>query len=238
LDEIIFPHLSVIIPFYNEEGSVALLLDDLVETLSTLQRSWEIIAINDGSSDTTGEELDRCVRRWPQLRVIRHERNRGQAAALWSGFTAARGQVFVTLDGDLQNDPKDIPRLLKRLEGDVDLVGGVRHFRRDSTLRRHMSRLANLVRRRLLRDEVSDTGCALKVFRREVWTSFLPICTLYSFMPAFAVAAGFRVAEMPVNHLPRISGRSKYGLGVMLWRPLFDLIGVWWFTRRRIPREP
>lgn len=227
--------LSVIIPFYNEEANVALLLAEVDGALAGIAGNWEIIAIDDGSGDATARVLGKCAGRFPRLRVLRHACNSGQAAALWSGFGAARGQIIVTLDGDLQNDPDDIPRLLATLDAGADMVAGRRAARQDSALRRAMSRLANAVRGRLLRDGVRDTGCALKAFRREVCASFLPIRTLYSFMPAFAAAAGFRVVELPVGHRPRPAGLSKYGLGAMLWRPLLDLLGVWWFTRRRFP---
>ncbi len=138
------------------------------------------------------------------------------------------------MDGDGQNDPADIGRMLLLLEtGRADMVAGVRAQRKDGWVRRRMSRLANTVRQRLLQDGVRDSGCALKVFRREVRAAFIPIRTLYSFMPALAVAAGFEVVELEVNHRAREKGVSKYGLGVMLWRPLVDMLGVWWFIRRR-----
>lgn len=227
--------LSIVIPFFNEAPNVATLLAEVWGALRGLPEPWEIVAVDDGSVDGTALELLECSERFPRLTFLHHRDNRGQAAALWTGFAAARGVVIVTLDGDGQNDPADIPRLLAALENGADLVAGVRVERRDSWLRKRMSRVANAVRGRILGDGVRDTGCALKAFRREVCASFLPIRTLYSFMPAFAVAAGFRVVEMPVRHRPRKAGTSKYGLGVMLWRPLVDLLGVWWFTRRRFP---
>jgi dolichol-phosphate mannosyltransferase len=154
---------------------------------------------------------------------------------LMTAFNAVRGAIVVTLDGDGQNDPADIPAMLVRLD-QADLVVGVRAQRRDSTLRKTMSRVANGVRRRWLSDGVSDTGCALKVFRREVIASFLPIRTLYSFIPACAAAAGFRVVEYRVHHRHRTAGVSKYGLWTMLWRPLADMLALGWVLRRRIPR--
>jgi glycosyltransferase involved in cell wall biosynthesis len=170
--------------------------------------------------------------------VVRQSPNQGQAAALYRGMRLAGAPVIVTLDGDGQNDPADIAPMLARLaESGADMVAGVRVQRNDSWLRRRMSRIANRVRSRILRDGVRDTGCGLKAFRREVVDAFLPIRTLYSFMPALAVAAGFRVVEQPVGHRARRADVSKYGLGVMLWRPLLDLLGVWWFTRRRFARQ-
>jgi dolichol-phosphate mannosyltransferase len=150
----------------------------------------------------------------------------------------ASSDLVVTLDGDGQNDPVDIAALLARLdETGADMVAGVRVNRNDSWLRRRMSRIANRVRQWILRDGVTDTGCGLKAFRREVVDAFLPMRTLYSFMPALAVAGGYRVIEQPVRHRARKLGQSKYGLGVMLWRPLLDLLGVWWFTRRRFAAQ-
>ncbi|HVS12961.1 MAG TPA: glycosyltransferase family 2 protein [Thermoanaerobaculia bacterium] len=228
------PELSVVIPFYDEEAAVGALLDELYAVLAALDRSWEIVAVDDGSSDATPEILAAHARRRQELRVLRAPANRGQAAALWAGLRAARAEVIVTLDGDGQNDPADIPRLLDAL-GDAAMVVGIRRDRRDSALRRVLSRLANAVRGRLLGDRLHDGGCALKVLRREVIATLVPIRTLYSFLPALATAAGFEVRELEVRHRPRRGGASSYGLRVFLWRPLVDMLGVLWLRRRRFP---
>ncbi|MHA3775362.1 glycosyltransferase [Verrucomicrobiota bacterium sgz303538] len=226
--------LSVVIPFFNEGESVTSVLNELRGVLDAGSRTYEVVAVDDGSADDTAACLQRCSTDWPQLEVVIHDENRGQAAALWTGFETARGALIATLDGDGQNDPLDFEPMLQKLEeSGADLVAGVRADRHDSTLRRQMSRLANRVRGALLHDQVSDTGCAIKVFRREVLRSLIPLRTLYSFIPAMAVAAGFRVVEMPVRHRARAAGESKYGLGVMLWRPALDMLGVWWFSQRR-----
>jgi len=229
------PHLSVVIPFYNEQECAGDLVAEVIGVLRGMDVSWELVLVDDGSADETLEVLRQAQRECPECRILHQARNAGQAAALWNGLHATRGAVLATLDGDGQNDPADLPMLLRDLAG-ADMVVGVRAGRQDSSLRRAMSRVANRVRGRWLNDRVSDTGCALKVFRRAVLDAFLPIRTLYSFMPAFAVAAGYRVIERPVHHRPRTAGTSKYGLLVMLWRPFVDMLALGWVLQRRIPR--
>lgn len=226
--------ISVVIPFYNEDVVAGTVIDEVASVLAASAQPHEIVLVDDGSTDRTNEVLRQACGRWPVCRVISLERNSGQAAALWAGLHAARGARIVTLDGDGQNDPASIPDMLLRLEN-ADMVVGVRARRKDSWLRRTMSKVANGVRRRWLRDGVSDTGCALKAFRREVVSSFFPVRTLYSFLPAFAARAGFRVIECPVGHRPRRGGTSKYGLWVMLWRPAVDMLAIGWILHRRIP---
>jgi len=222
----------VVVPFYNEEEGAAEFVAELRATIEELGNATEVILIDDGSTDKTASILAQSAEIWDECRVICFGVNRGQGAALYHGLRSARGEILVTMDGDGQNVPADLPQVLRRMQ-DVDMVVGLRRNRHDSFLRKKMSRLANGIRRRVLADGVSDTGCGLKAFRREVVDSFVPIRTLYSFMPALAVAGGFRVVEQPVRHRPRIKGKSKYGLQVMLWRPLLDMAGVWWFTHRR-----
>jgi len=225
---------SVVIPFFNEGKAAAPFLRELREVIAAMPGAVEVVLVDDASTDATGATLREAAADDPVWRILHHARNAGQAAALLTGMQAATAPVLVILDGDGQNDPADIPALLARLAEGADMVMGVRAKRADSWLRRRMSRLANGVRSRILRDGVTDTGCGLKVFRREVVSAFIPIRTLYSFMPALAVSAGYRVVECPVHHRPRLADESKYGLGVMLWRPAMDLLGIWWFTRRRI----
>ncbi|WP_345737020.1 glycosyltransferase family 2 protein [Prosthecobacter algae] len=228
------PSVSLVIPFYNEEESVQSVLTEACLAMEALGCTYEIIAVDDGSQDATRLQSAALTQRWPALRVLAFDKNRGQAAALLDGLREAQGETLLTMDGDGQNDPGDIARLLHVLNTThADMVAGVRAKRQDGWLRRRMSRIANSVRQRILHDGVRDTGCALKAFRREVCGAFIPIRTLYSFMPALTVAAGFRVVELEVNHRIRQTGVSKYGLGVMLWRPLVDMLGVWWFTQRR-----
>ncbi|MBI5693971.1 MAG: glycosyltransferase family 2 protein [Verrucomicrobia bacterium] len=238
------PQLTVLIPFYNEAPNVAPLLEELRTVLTTAPfcppagpaLAVEVLLVDDGSSDGTAVELDAAAARWSAIRVEHFPVNRGQAAALWWGFRHARGAWIATLDGDGQNPPAELARLWTR-RAEADLICGIRAQRRDSRLRRVMSRIANATRRALLRDGVRDTGCSLKLFRREVAESFLPIRTLYSFLPAFAVAGGWKVIETPVDHRPRRAGESKYGLRVMALHPLMDLLALAWVLRRSLRRR-
>jgi dolichol-phosphate mannosyltransferase len=225
---------SIVIPVYNEEDVVGALLDELRAFASTWSSDYEILMIDDGSLDRTADIIESRFENWSQGRLIRLARNCGQAAALFFGMKRACGQVVILLDGDGQNDPEDIPKVLAPLD-QVDMVVGVRVERRDSLTRRTMSRLANAARSRILKDGVVDSGCGIKAFHRRVVDAFIPMRTLYSFMPALAISAGFTVRQVPVHHRQRSAGKSKYGIRQFLWKPLFDLIGVWWFTRRRCP---
>jgi dolichol-phosphate mannosyltransferase len=229
--------LSIIIPFYNEAGSAAALLQELRTTLASLPATVEVIGVNDGSSDGTAGELDRIAAGWPEFAAQHFPHNRGQAAALWYGFQVARGRWIAMLDGDGQNPPAELARLWE-LRDTADMIAGARAGRQDSALRKVMSRVANAVRRRLLRDGVSDSGCSLKVFRREVVQSFLPIRTMYSFLPAFAVSGGWTVREVPVAHRARETGVSKYGLRVMAFHPVLDLLAFAWILRRTFRQKP
>jgi glycosyltransferase involved in cell wall biosynthesis len=230
------PVHSVIIPFYNEEGAIPGLLAEVRAVMDGLGTPYEGVFVDDGSTDGTAAVLAAATRDWPQARVIAGQGNQGQAAALLRGFEEARGRWLITLDGDGQNDPADIPALLQAA-ANCDMVVGIRATRRDSWLRRAMSSIANGVRGRILGDHLHDSGCALKVFRAEVARSFFPIRSLYSFMPAMAIAAGFRVTELPVSHRERRTGESKYGLGTFAWRPLVDTLALWWLLRHRPARR-
>ncbi len=229
------PVLSLVIPLYNEAGNILPLVESAVAVFTTLGREFEIILVNDGSTDGTAAEIAAAAVRWPQCRELRLPRNSGQAAALLAGLRAARGEFIVMMDGDGQNDPRDIPSLLALVEGgSVDLACGWRVDRHDSTLRRIMSRVANIVRSRFLGDGVHDSGCQLRVMRQAVREAFYPMELMQSFIPALAVAAGFRVGEKPVRHHPRSRGDSKYGLGRLWWRPAVAMLGLRWRMGRKI----
>src|SRR5207237_1487906 len=170
----------------------------------------------------------------PQVRVLRFERNTGQSAALYAGANAARGGIVVLIDGDLQNDPADIPRLLAEIDRGADLVCGYRAQRKDTLVKRLTSRTANFVRSRFTKDGVRDTGCTLKAMRCECVSALVPFKGMHRFIPAFVKAAGYRLVEIPVNHRPRRFGQSKYGLGNRALRATVDMFGVRWLLSRRL----
>jgi dolichol-phosphate mannosyltransferase len=230
------PELTVVIPFFNEAPNIAPLLAELRPVIEGPGLHAEILLVDDGSTDGTWGELEKAAAGWPAIRLLRFDKNRGQAAALWTAFHAATGRWIATLDGDGQNPPAELARLWAERET-ADMLTGCRAGRKDTWLRRAMSRTANHVRRFILQDGVTDTGCALKLFRRDMVADFLPIRTLYSFLPAFAASAGWRVREIPVVHRPRVAGDSKYGLRVMAVLPLLDTLALWWVLRRRLPRR-
>lgn len=228
--------LSVVIPAYNEEPNVAPCYRELREVLAGLGRPYEIIFVDDGSTDGTFRVLAGLVDADPRLRLIRFRRNAGQTAALAAGFRAARGEVVVTMDADLQNDPRDIPLLLERLVG-YDAVCGWRVHRQDPWAKRVGSRVANAVRGRLTGDGVHDTGCMLKAFRRAALERLTLYRGMHRFLPALLRLEGCRVTEVPVHHRSRRAARSKYGNWGRLWVGLADLWAVRWMARRRLDYE-
>jgi glycosyltransferase involved in cell wall biosynthesis len=227
------PRYSLVVPFYNEAGNILPLLDRTIDVLAELPGSWEAVLVNDGSTDTTAAEIDACIKRWPECRVLSQPRNLGQATALLDGLRAARGEFILMMDGDGQNDPRDFPLLLEPVEsGQLDLACGWRHPRQDSWLRRKMSRLANIVRSRVLGDHLHDSGCQLRAMRREVVGALFPFELLQSFLPAIALAAGFRVGEFRVRHHPRTQGVAKYGFRQLWLRPTLAMFRLRRHLRR------
>lgn len=227
------PRCSLVIPFYQEEECVASVVPAACAALGALDPGFEAILVDDGSTDGTNRELTRIAAADPRCRVLALPENHGQAAALLAGLQQARGELILTMDGDGQNDPGDFPALLARLEQEhLDVACGWRSDRHDSALRRVMSRLANAIRSRLLHDGLHDAGCQLRVLRRPVLAALRPSPLMQAFLPAMAVAAGFRVGEMKVRHHPRVQGRSKYNLGNLWWRPFVEMMRL----RRTLPR--
>jgi dolichol-phosphate mannosyltransferase len=227
------PRTSLVIPVYNEAGNIAPLLSAAVEVLQSLPGESEIIVVNDGSTDSTADEIATATKRWPQIRALHHPQNLGQAAALLNGLRDARGEFVLTMDGDGQNDPRDFPILLAPVEaGSLDLACGWRVTRHDSRLRRMMSRVGNAIRRKVLGDRLHDSGCQLRVMRREVITALFPMDLMQSFLPAIVAAAGFRVGEFPVRHHARVRGKAHFGLRQLWWRPAVALLKVRRHLRR------
>lgn len=222
------PAVSVVVPLFNEEENVPILQSELAGALAGLD--YEMIFVDDGSSDRTVER----IAPGPQIRVLRFEKNAGQSAAMYAGLRSARGKTAVLIDGDLQNDPADIPRLLAEIERGADLVCGYRAQRKDTLLKRATSRIANFVRSRFTKDGVRDTGCTLKAMRRECIGALVPFKGMHRFIPALVKGAGYRLVEVPVNHRPRKFGQSKYGLGNRALRATIDMFGVRWLLSRQL----
>jgi glycosyltransferase involved in cell wall biosynthesis len=220
--------ISVVIPLYNEEDNIVALQKELAAALAQIEH--EIVFVDDGSVDKTLERLQRG----PDVRVIEFEKNTGQSAAMYAGIQAARGDIIVLLDGDLQNDPADIPLLLAEIEKGADLVCGYRANRKDTFSKRLTSRFANLVRSRFTKDGVRDTGCTLKAMRRECREALLPFHGMHRFIPALIKGMGYKLAEIPVNHRPRVAGVSKYGFGNRAFRATMDMFAVRWLLGRQL----
>ena len=229
--------LSVVVPAYNEAPDVEACYRELIGILEMRWgQSFEVIVVDHGSTDETFGVLARIADADARLRVLRFKRNAGQTAALVAGFRAARGDIVVTMDADLQNDPRDIPALLAALPG-CDAVCGWRVDRQDPWSKRMASRVANAVRRRLTGDGVHDTGCMLKAFRREAVGRLTLFRNMHRFCRRCCSRRGFATVEVPVRHRPRHAGRSKYGNWGRMWAGLADLWAVRWMARRRLHYE-
>src|SRR5437762_607880 len=230
---------SIVVPVRNEAENVAPLI---AEIAAALDGGWvyEIIYVNDGSTDATAERLAAVMQQRGNLRQIRHATSSGQSAAVRSGVRAARGAIVATLDGDGQNDPVFLPDLISAIENGGDRVGlaaGQRIGRKDTGFKKIQSRIANGVRNAILRDGTRDTGCGLKAFRREVFLALPYFDGLHRFLPALVRRNGYEVGYVDVIDRPRRHGRSHYGMGNRLWIGILDLAGVWWLIRRR-GRDP
>lgn len=227
------PELSVVVPLYNEQDNIARLQEEIARALQGMD--YELVLVDDGSTDATLQN----IQPGPRVRVLAFARNAGQSAAMHAGIHQSRGRLIATLDGDLQNDPADIPAMIAKLDegSGFDLVCGWRAHRKDSAFKRLQSRIANAVRARFVGDGVRDTGCTLKVMRQPCREALVLFNGMHRFIPALIRAMGYRVTEMPVNHRPRIHGVSKYGFGNRALRATFDMIGVRWLNSRRARYE-
>jgi len=229
------PEISIVVPLRNESANVHPLAQRIFAALERVSGGVELILVDDGSSDDTWQQILQARQAYRDLRPIRHPHNRGQSAALWSGFKASHGKIVATLDGDLQNDPADLPRMLTLL-ADCDMVCGVRTRRADNWLRRVSSAIARSARKAFLGVDFADTGCNLRIFKRRVLDVIPAFDGIHRFMPVFVHNVGLIVKEVPVSHHPRTAGRSNYGIGNRLGRGIRDLIMVSWFLKRQIGR--
>ena len=221
------PFLSLVVPLYNEEDNVKPMQLEIAEALDGID--YELVLVDDGSSDGTADKVEPGKR----VRLLRFEENCGQSAAMYAGIHAARGEMIALIDGDLQNDPADIPKLLAEIEKGSDLACGYRAKRKDTKFKRLQSKIANGVRSRFVGDGVRDTGCTLKVMRRECREGLIPFTGMHRFIPALIKSMGYKLSEVPVNHRARQHGVSKYGFGNRAFRATRDMFGVRWLNSRR-----
>jgi len=229
------PDLSGVFPVYNEEENVPILLEEIVRALDGKGWTYEIVAVDDGSADRSLEVLRRLKSKYPTLRVITFERNSGQTAALDAGWRAAHGRFVVSLDADLQNDPADIPKMMEELQRNgADMVIGIRVNRQDTFAKRMQSRIGNGVRNFITRDRITDTGCSLKLVKREAIDRVRLFTGMHRFLPTLVRMEGYKVIEMPVNHRPRKFGVSKYGAMNRAFRGLSDCLAVRWMSSRNL----
>lgn len=236
LDTHLRPDLSVVIPFHNEGESLSSVVSEVHEALDR-RISYELVCVDDGSSDGTVDALRRAQAESPLVRVLRHRNQCGQSTAVRTGVKAARAPWIATLDGDGQNDPADIPQMFALVQDpdrppDLQLVMGRRRKRLDSAVKRYSSRIANTLRARMLRDDTPDSGCGLKLFRRDVFLDLPYFDHMHRFIPALVKRNGGVVLSVAVNHRSRERGRSHYGTLDRLWVGIWDLLGVMWLRRR------
>ncbi len=228
------PEISVVIPCYNEEDNVFPLLAELDPVMKQIGKPYEIIYVNDASTDGTVQRLKEAMTKYPELRMAEHRFNCGESAGELTGFENARGEIIVTIDADLQNDPADIPMLLRELE-DCDAVAGVRGKRQDTWVKRISSRIANRFRGFMLNDDVHDAGCTFRALRRKTTRCVVPFKGMHRFLPTIWRWQGFKVKEVRINDRPRHKGVSKYGTMNRLWVGISDIFGMRWFRKRFIP---
>lgn len=224
---------SVVIPLKNEEENIHDLISELEPVMKKLNEPWELICIDDGSTDDTLSILKDLSKQKNYLRTIVFNKNYGQSSAFDAGFRLAKGEYIITLDGDRQNDPTDIPKLLELIK-DCDLVCGQRKKRRDPWTKKIISKLANAVRSRFCQDGVSDTGCSLKAYRRSCFEKIKMFHGMHRFLPALFLMEGFKIKEVPVNHRERVKGKTKYNFLNRSFNTVSDMFAVRWMNNRRL----
>jgi dolichol-phosphate mannosyltransferase len=225
--------ISVVVPVYNEEENLPVLIPQLHDVLRGLGKTYEMIFIDDGSTDRSRRLLKEMVPPYPEIRVLGFKRNCGETAAGAAGLKEARGEIVITIDADLQNDPKDIPRMLEYLK-DYDMVTGWRQKREDSWVKRITSKIANKIRNSLSGEEIRDSGCTFRAYKRECLQNLKLYKGMHRFMPTLVKMEGFRVIEIPIAHHPRKFGVSKYTTWNRMWRAFIDLLAVKWMKSRHI----
>jgi len=232
------PHLSLVIPCYNEQENVPTLLRRVGESLARIGKPFEVIIIDDGSTDSTPQLLADAMKQFPWLRVIRMARNGGQSAAFEAGFAAARGEIIATIDADLQNDPEEIPRLLPLLdEKKVDMITGWRKDRQDTPFRRWQSRQANRIRNWITQETVNDSASSLKIYRARAIKGVKLFRGAHRYFPTLVKMRGYSVYETPVKHSERFAGTAKYGFRNRAFVGIADLFGVRWMKKRYLQYE-
>jgi dolichol-phosphate mannosyltransferase len=228
--------ISIVAPVYNEEENLPILISQLVDVLNLLGRSYEMIFVDDASTDRSRSVLKEMVSKVPQIRILGFKKNCGETVAGAAGFKAARGDVVITIDADLQNDPKDIPMMLDYLK-EYDMVTGWREKRDDSWVKRVTSKIANGIRNSLSGEMIRDSGCTYRAYRRECLENIRLYKGMHRFMPTLVKMEGFRVIEVPIAHHPRQFGVSKYTTWNRMWRAFVDLLAVRWMKSRHIRYE-
>lgn len=230
----VVPQIAIVVPVFNEEANIEPLVTEIAQVFRAETRPWQLVLVDDASTDGTWEAIRAQQSREPRVIGIRHRRNAGQSAAIWTGIAGTETPFLCTLDGDLQNDPSELPRMLQLLDR-ADFVCGHRVSRQDSFVRKVSSRVARSVRSWSLGWDFADTGCALRAFKRSSLAGVFPFNGLHRFLPILVAGNGSQVLEVPVKHRPRTAGVSKYGVWNRLGRGLFDLMGMAWYQRRRLP---
>jgi dolichol-phosphate mannosyltransferase len=228
--------ISIVAPVYNEEENLPILVSQLVDVLNPLGKSYEIIFVDDASEDRSRSLLKEMVSKVPQIRILGFKKNCGETAAGAAGLKEARGDVVITIDADLQNDPKDIPMMLDYLK-EYDLVTGWRQKRNDSWVKRVTAKIANGIRNTLSGETIRDSGCTYRGYRRECLENIKLYKGMHRFMPTLVKMEGFRVIEVPIAHRPRQFGVSKYTTWNRMWRAFVDLLAVRWMKSRHISYE-
>ena len=228
--------ISVVVPVFNEEENLPILIPQIVEVLRPLGKRYEMIFVDDGSTDRSRQLLKEMVSQYPRIRILGFKKNCGETAAGAAGLREARGGIVITIDADLQNDPQDIPTMLEYLK-DYDMVTGWRQKREDSWVKRITSRIANRIRNQLSGETIRDSGCTFRAYKRECLQNIKLYKGMHRFMPTLVKMEGFRVIEIPIAHHPRKFGVSKYTTWNRMWRAFIDLLAVKWMRSRHIHYE-